>query len=106
MGRWVRVAAASDVPPGSAKAVAIDGRRFALYHDLDGGFFATEDACPHEGTSLSEGLFHQGIVICRSHDWVFDVRSGACRNVPGARLACYATRPAGADVEIELHDDM
>jgi nitrite reductase/ring-hydroxylating ferredoxin subunit len=104
VGRWVRAAAAADVPPGTGRAVRVAGRWFALFHDPDGGFFATDDSCPHEGTSLGEGTYHEGRVICPSHNWVFDVRTGACLRTPGVSVACYATRPAGGDVEIELDD--
>ena len=104
MGRWVRAVAVSDVPPGSGKAVSVEGRWYALFHDKDGGFFATDDSCPHEGTSLGEGIYHEGRVVCRSHGWVFDVRTGECLRVPVASLACYATRPAGDGIEIEIPD--
>jgi nitrite reductase (NADH) small subunit/3-phenylpropionate/trans-cinnamate dioxygenase ferredoxin subunit len=104
LGRWVRATHAADVPPGSAKAVCIEGRWFALFHDPEGGFFATDDLCPHQGASLGEGTYHEGRVICPWHGWVFDVRSGECVRVPAVSLACYATRPAGDDVEIELDD--
>jgi len=100
----VRAAAAADVPRGTAKAVSVEGRWIALFHDDDGGFHATDDLCPHEGASLAEGTFHDGRVICPSHGWVFDVRTGERLRVPEVRLACYATRPAGPDVEIELGD--
>lgn len=104
MGRWVRLAAAADVPPGAAKSVSVDGRWFALFHDPEKGFYATDDTCPHEEASLGEGAYYEGRVICPRHNWVFDVRSGRCLNVPAVTLACYATRPAGNDVEIELPD--
>jgi len=82
--------------------VRILGKWFALFHDSDGEFHATDDACPHEGASLAEGTYHEGRVICPSHSWVFDVRTGDCLRMPGVSLACYATRPAGDDVEIEF----
>ena len=104
MGRWVRAIAAADIPPGSAKAVSIEGRWFALFHDPDDGFHATDDLCPHQGASLGEGTYYEGRVICPWHGWVFDVRTGACLRVPGIEVACYATRPVGEDVEIELED--
>jgi nitrite reductase (NADH) small subunit/3-phenylpropionate/trans-cinnamate dioxygenase ferredoxin subunit len=102
LGRWVRAAAASDIPPGTAKAVNLEGRWFALFHDPERGFFATDDACPHQGASLGEGTYHEGRVICPWHGWVYDVRTGECLGVPVVSLACYATRPAGDDIEIEL----
>jgi nitrite reductase/ring-hydroxylating ferredoxin subunit len=105
LGRWVRAASSADVPRGAAKSVSVDGRWFALFHDPGGGFHATDDACPHEGASLAEGTYHEGRVICPRHNWVFDVRSGECLRMPLVRLACYATRPAGDGVEIEIGED-
>ncbi len=104
MGRWVRAARASDIPPGDARAVTIEGRGYALFHDRERGFFATDDVCPHQGASLGDGTYHEGRVICPWHNWVFDVRTGECLRVPVVSLACYATRPAGEHVEIELPD--
>jgi nitrite reductase (NADH) small subunit len=105
LGRWVRAARASDVPPGGARSVRIEGRWYALFHDRERGVFATDDACPHQGASLSEGTYHEGRVICPMHGWVFDVRTGECHGVPVTSLACYATRPVGEDIEIELPDE-
>ncbi len=102
MGRWVRAAARADVPPGEGRSLRVEGRWIALFHDAERGFFAIDDACPHEGTSLGEGAYHAGHVICPSHSWVFEVATGRCRSMPGAAVACYATRPAGEDIEIEL----
>jgi nitrite reductase (NADH) small subunit len=104
LGRWVRATAAADIPPGAARAIAIGGKWYALFHDPGGGFWATDDACPHEGASLGEGTYHEGRVICPRHGWVFDVRSGDCLRMPAINLACYATRSVGDGVEIELHD--
>jgi len=92
------------IPPGSGKAVRVEGRWFALFHDPVRGFFATDDACPHQGASLGEGTYHEGRVICPWHNWVFDVATGECVRVPGVSVACYATRPDGEDVWIELPD--
>jgi len=104
LGRWVRAAAREDIPPGTVKTVLVSGRSVALFRDAGGAFFATDDLCPHQGASLGEGTYHEGRVICPWHNWVFDVRSGECLRVPDVRVACYATRPAGGDVEIELDD--
>ena len=82
----------------------VDGKWFALFHDPEAGFRATDDACPHEGASLADGTYHEGRVICPQHSWVFDVRTGECLRMPDVSLACYATRRSGDDVEIELDD--
>jgi len=100
----VRAAARGDVPEGEGRSIKVGDRWIGLFHDPDKGFLAIDDACPHEGTSLGEGAYQSGHVICGSHSWVFDVVTGRCRSMPGVSVACYATRPAGEDIEIELPD--
>ena len=100
----MRAAARGDVPEGEGRSIKVGDRWIGLFHDPDKGFLAIDDACPHEGTSLGEGAYQSGHVICGSHSWVFDVVTGRCRSMPGVSVACYATRPAGEDIEIELPD--
>ena len=100
----MRAAARDDVPEGEGRSIKVGDRWIGLFHDPDKGFLAIDDACPHEGTSLGEGAYQSGHVICGSHSWVFDVVTGRCRSMPGVSVACYATRPAGEDIEIELPD--
>jgi len=100
--RWVYAAPITDLSPDRGRSVQVEGRWYALFRTEDGTILAIDDACPHEGTPLGEGAFHAGRVICGSHDWVFDARSGACLNHPGVRVACYATRLVGDAVEIAI----
>ena len=100
----MRAAKASDIRPGEGKTLSIDGYAIALFHDPERGFFATDDTCPHQGASLGEGTYHECRVICPWHGWVFDVRTGDCLQVPVISVACYATRPDGEHIEIELPD--
>ena len=98
----MRAAKASEIPPGEGRNVRVERHEIALFHDAEHGFFAIDDTCPHQGASLGEGTYHEGRVICPMHNWVFDVRTGACLVVPEDSVACYATRRNGDDVEIEL----
>ena len=98
----MRAAKASEIPPGEGRNVRVERHQIALFHDPEHGFFAIDDTCPHQGASLGEGTYHEGRVICPMHNWVFDVRTGACLVVPEDSVACYATRRNGDDVEIEL----
>jgi nitrite reductase/ring-hydroxylating ferredoxin subunit len=101
----VRAVPAGTIPPGEGRAVQVEGRWFALFSDAERGVFAIDDTCPHQGASLGEGTYHEGRVICPWHGWVFDVRTGTCHGVPRISVACYATRPAGDAIEIELPDE-
>ncbi|GIW42325.1 MAG: (2Fe-2S)-binding protein [Candidatus Binatia bacterium] len=102
MGRWVKVASADELPPGTAKAVEVEGRTIALFH-VEGTFFAIDDACPHQGGPLSEGEVQGTEVTCPWHAANFDLRTGEVLSGPAREgVRAYATRVVGSDVEVEL----
>jgi toluene monooxygenase system ferredoxin subunit len=55
----------------------VAGTRLLLI-DLDGEVRAFEDRCPHQGIALSEGRYDEGRLVCRLHEWTFDVATGRC----------------------------
>ena len=75
MPRSVRVAAVSDVPPGSSKEVLADDKVVALFN-VGGTFYALDGVCPQAGGPLGEGTLRGPIVTCPWHGWQFDVTSG------------------------------
>ena len=44
--------------------------------NVDGELLAIEDACPHSSQSLSCGRIVDCAVVCPSHDWLIDLRTG------------------------------
>jgi nitrite reductase (NADH) small subunit len=104
VGRWVEVARAGDLPPGRGRSVRAGERWVALFND-GGAFFAIDDACPHEGGPLGEGVLHGGRVICPWHQWIFDLRTGRSAHIPDVAVACYPTRLEGDAVEVLLPDE-
>jgi nitrite reductase (NADH) small subunit len=65
-----------DVPEGEGRAVTVDQRRIAIFRAA-AGWFALEDACPHDGGPLSDGILSDSSVICPLHERRFDLTSGA-----------------------------
>src|SRR2546422_9399807 len=63
---FVRVAAADEIPPGTGKAVVVDGRRIALFN-VNGTFYAIDDTCTHEEASLAAGAVYREIVAGPTH---------------------------------------
>lgn len=79
----IRLANTKDIPEGGSIVVKLsDGREIAIFN-VDGHFFALDNACPHMGGPLGEGCLEGHRVVCPWHGWEFDVRSGACENMPG-----------------------
>ena len=95
------VARTSEIAPGKAKVVEVDGRQVAVFN-IDGSFHAIPNICPHRGGPLAEGHVEGKIVVCPWHAWEFDVTNGSCLTVPQSRLKCYAVKVSGDDISIEI----
>jgi hypothetical protein len=54
MGEFVKVAGASEIAPGQARMVNIKGKEIAPFN-IEGSFFALDNACTHEEGPLAEG---------------------------------------------------
>lgn len=83
MADWVEVARASDIPPGCAARVEIDGVPIAIFN-LGGEFYALDDTCSHAEASLSEGDLDPDrcAIECPLHGSSFDLRTGDPLTLP------------------------
>ena len=77
MEDFVDVAGIDDLPTGRAKTLKVGERSIALYH-TKGGFFASDNECPHRGGPLGQGDIIGEEIVCPWHLWGFDVLSGVC----------------------------
>jgi 3-phenylpropionate/trans-cinnamate dioxygenase ferredoxin subunit len=98
---WI-AAETRDVPPGSVKAVEIDGRRIAVCN-VDGEYYAVDDVCTHDGGPLGSGRLCDSQIECPRHGARFDVRSGRAVVLPAVLpIRTYAVEVAGGDVRVSL----
>ncbi len=81
MAEFVKVAGASELPPGGKKLLDLDGRAVALFN-VGGTFYAIDDVCTHDGGPLAEGELHGCEIECPRHGARFDVRTGAALCMP------------------------
>jgi nitrite reductase/ring-hydroxylating ferredoxin subunit len=102
MGRLVEVTETTDVPPGTARAVDVEGRAVALFN-IGGSYYAIDDTCTHRGGPLSEGEVDGTVVTCPWHGARFDVTTGQVLGPPAAEgVARYDVRVDGKGVKIEM----
>ena len=91
-----------DVPDAGGLCVRIDGIDVGLFKVGD-GIFAMENRCPHRGDPLSEGELDGSVIVCASHGWAFDVRTGHRPDDPdGFPIPCFEVRVQDGAVWVDL----
>ena len=101
MSRRVPVGEAADLGVGEGKVVEADGKALALFN-VDGGYYALDNACAHRGGPLGEGDLDGTVVVCPWHAWRWDVKTGANVNNPAVKMTCFPVSVDGGRVFVEL----
>jgi nitrite reductase/ring-hydroxylating ferredoxin subunit len=93
---------ASDIPRGALALIEINGTRITVAN-VDGTYYAFDDACTHEQCSLSDGDLEGTKVVCMCHGAEFDVTTGQVLAPPAQRpLKVYPVHVAGDVLRIEV----
>lgn len=98
---WLKALPATELALGAHARVDLGGQPILLAH-LDDGWHAVHDTCLHRGASLAAGPLEGGVVTCHLHFWSFDVRTGACTQVPSAQLRVFPVKVEEGDVYVEV----
>jgi 3-phenylpropionate/trans-cinnamate dioxygenase ferredoxin component len=99
---FVPVTTASALTPGTMRWLVVDRQR-VLLANVDGSFYALQDACGHRGASLVQGRLVGHEIECPLHYARFDVRTGKLVTGPAsADLATYEVRVEGDTVYVRL----
>lgn len=102
MGQYVKVAKTSDITPGTAKQVEVEGNSIAVFN-IDGAYHAIDNTCTHVGGPLADGMIDGEAVTCPWHGARFKVTSGEALAPPArSAVACYNVRLEGDDIEVEI----
>ena len=96
-----RVANVEDIPPGTGIVARVGGRDVALFN-VEGTFFAIDNACPHAGAPIGVRRFDGRIVTCGYHGMRFDVTTGVCPDASAWCAETYEVRIVDGFVEVAL----
>lgn len=96
---FVRAAKRNDVVRGRATTVRVGRYDVALF-DLGDAIVAYENACPHQGGPVGEGLIDGETVTCPWHAWCFDLRTGVLTLGNYARLRRFDVHLEGDSVYV------
>ena len=78
---WYVAARSSDLK-NQPLYVKMLGSDFVLFRDKAGNPACLSNACPHRGSSLSDGSCNEeGMIVCPFHGWQYD-NKGRCRKIP------------------------
>ncbi len=81
MSDWMNVVLKSDLQPGNHMVVEVEDAMIVIFN-LDGGFYAIEDICTHDGSEISSGCVVDGCIECPRHGARFDIKTGAVMSAP------------------------
>lgn len=90
-----------DVPLGEGRAVTLDGRRIALFRSFE-GWFALDDACPHAGGPLADGIVCDHAVICPLHERRFALITGDALSSDDEAAATHGVEVRGGRVFVAV----
>jgi nitrite reductase/ring-hydroxylating ferredoxin subunit len=99
MPNFVKVASISDVLPGSAISVTVNGAEIALYN-VKGKIYATDNTCIHQGGPLGEGILAGEVVSCPWHMWEYNVCTGEKVGDSSVKVSTYPVEIDGEDVKV------
>lgn len=88
-GQWHDVMARSDVRNGEVTRTECDDRGLFIYRE-NKIYQVFDSRCPHQNTDIPELALKGSTLICPSHQWQFNVKSGDCiknGNSPLKRIA-------------------
>ncbi len=93
------VAQVGELIEGRGVCVEIDGREIALFFD-EGSYYALDNACPHQGAPLCEGVIFDKSVTCLWHGWRFSLENGTWLDSPRTKIGSYPVRVEGDAIQI------
>lgn len=96
---WTKITAVDNIPPREGRAVQVGGEELAIFN-LEGRFLTIENACPHKGGPLCDGIVSGSAVVCPLHGRRFDLESGLAMRA--SEPSCVATFPTRVEDGIVL----
>jgi 3-phenylpropionate/trans-cinnamate dioxygenase ferredoxin component len=95
------VARVGDIPESQGRVFEVDGLMIAVFQD-GGTYFAIDDACPHQGAPLSDGIVYNRSVTCTWHGWCFSLADGRHLGGTRCRVGTYPVRVVGDEIQVEI----
>jgi 3-phenylpropionate/trans-cinnamate dioxygenase ferredoxin subunit len=100
VSEWTDVIADSALAEGECAVADVDGVDVAVFR-IDGGLYAIQDVCTHDGAEIASGVLESGEIICPRHGARFCVKTGKALKAPAyADLPCFPVRVENGRIQV------
>jgi nitrite reductase (NADH) small subunit len=90
--KWIRVTTTGQIPLREGRSVNLDGVEIAIFN-LGDRFLAVDNACPHRGGPLCDGIVSGATVVCPLHGYRTCLETGNMLKPDlGVRVDTYPVR--------------
>lgn len=90
-----------EVPAGTIREVHLDQRTIALAN-VDGRFYAIDNACLHRAGPLGKGNLSGSVVTCPWHGWTYEVTTGRVTFNPEMQVKTFPVEERGDEIWVDL----
>ena len=73
--KWIRVTETRNIPVREGRCVELGGQQIAIFN-LGDRFLAVDNACPHRGGPLCDGIVSGNHVVCPLHAYRVNLDTG------------------------------
>ena len=100
--KWIRVTQVENIPLREGRSVTIGGEEIAIFN-LGDRFVAVDNACPHRGGPLCDGIVSGTTVACPLHGYKVCLETGKMLKPDlGVRVDKYPVRVEDGVVLVKL----
>ena len=100
MTDWIDIGPLDAVPARGARVVKTAAGCVAVFRTGDDRVYALDNACPHKGGPLAEGIVHGASVTCPLHAWAFDMNTGQAQGADEGAVRTYPVRVRNGRIQI------
>lgn len=102
MNDWLDIGPLDAIPPRGARVVKTRDGCVAVFRTGDDRVYALDNACPHRGGPLAEGIVHGTSVTCPLHAWVFDLETGLAKGADSGAVVTHPTEIVDGRIRLDL----
>jgi nitrite reductase (NADH) small subunit len=100
--KWIRVTSVNNIPLREGRSVRLGDVEIAIFN-LGGRFVAVDNACPHRGGPLCDGIVSGTTVTCPLHGYKVCLDTGhMVKPALPVRVETYPVRVEDGDILVEL----